>query len=221
MSIEYVIILHGESHEIIYFKTTGDLDPDFLDRFRSSIQYKILDMPLEDGEIEQATLEGKYLITRRGKMTWVSLIVNQKPILIIREILNSFSVKFESLFKQEILELYTELNGDISIFKDGIRGKDLDELINREFHLYFALPFKTGSHKGMKLTPDSKKIYQLAKNLSHKSKGHLLLKNLLTKAHKTLDFDNAMTINVIHELVENKVLLPISVKRERRYILQH
>lgn len=221
MSIEYVIILHGESHEIIYFKTTGDLDPDFLDRFRSSIQYKILDMPLEDGEIEQATLEGKYLITRRGKMTWVTLIVNQKPILITREILNSFSVKFEFLFKQEILDLYTELNGDISIFKHGIRGKDLDELINRESHLYFTLPFKTASHKGKKLTPDSKKIYQLAKNLSHKSKGHLFLKDLIIKASKALDLDTSKITKMIHKLIENKVLLAISEEQERRYVLQH
>jgi hypothetical protein len=178
-------------------------------------------MPVEEGEIEQATLEGKYLITRKGKWIWVSLILTQKPILITREILKSFSKRFESIFKQELGNLYTQLEGDISVFAQGSGGKDLEDLINQEFHLYYSQPYKPGSHKGMKLTPELKKTYHTAKNLSHKVKNHLLLKDLLSKVKKALDFDETMAINVIHKLVESKILLPISEPRIKKDFLHH
>ncbi|GAH00742.1 unnamed protein product, partial [marine sediment metagenome] len=34
ISIEYIIITHRESREIIYYKTAGNFDPDFLDSSR-------------------------------------------------------------------------------------------------------------------------------------------------------------------------------------------
>jgi hypothetical protein len=80
-SIEYIIVTHRESREIIYFKATGNLKPDLLDNFRNSIQFEILNLPKEPENIEQATLDGKYLITRSGKMIWITLILNKLPTL--------------------------------------------------------------------------------------------------------------------------------------------
>ena len=169
----------------------------------------MLDLPIEEGEIEQATLEGKYLITRTGRMVWVTLITNQRPILITREILSSFGKKFEKIFNQELKDLYTTLNGNVSIFRQGSRLKEMNNLINNKFCLQYTTPYKTSSLRGKKLTPVSKKIFQLAKSLSHKKKGYFLLKDLLSKTKPSTDFNNGDSSNIIYELVQNNALIPV------------
>ncbi len=213
--------MHRESQEIIYFKAIDDLDPSLLDKFRSSIQSEILNLPLDEGGIEQATLEGKYLITRAGKMVWVSLIVNQKPVLITREILSSFCIKFENLFKQEIIGLYTKFNGDISIFMRGSDFKDTNKIINNDFYLNFTFPYKISSLKVKKLSPKSQKLYQLGRNLSHKTKGHFLLKNLLAKANNILQFSIIEITDIIYDLVKNNTFLSIPLKQIKNDTLLH
>lgn len=154
-------------------------------------------------------------------MVWVSLIINQKPILITREILNSFCIRFETLFKQEILDLYTKFNGDVSIFSSGSDFKDINKIINNEFYLSFTLPYTIRSLKVKKLSPKSQKLYQLGRNLSHKTKGHFLLKNLLAKANNILKFKNIEITDIIYELVQNNILLPIPSRQIKKNTLIH
>ncbi|NHJ40104.1 MAG: hypothetical protein FK731_08735, partial [Asgard group archaeon] len=179
LSIEYIVITHRESREIIYYKTAGDFDLNILDMFRSSVHYEILDLPLEVGEIEQATLEGRYLITRTGKLVWITLILKYKPIRFTREVLKFFCKLFENQYEREIEELYTKFEGDISIFrKDPYSKQSLDKELEDIFHLYLTFPFKIGSLRGKKLPPKAKKIFQFAKDLAHNEKGQISLERL-------------------------------------------
>ncbi|MFX0000121.1 MAG: hypothetical protein ACFE9Q_00885 [Candidatus Hodarchaeota archaeon] len=210
MSIEYIVIIHRESREIIYYKTAGDFDPDFLDMFRSSIQYEILDLPIEVGVIEQATLEGKYLITPTGKLVWVTFVVKQKPIVYTREVLKSFCKLFENQYEREIKDLYTDFKGDISIFQQDPYSKlSLEKIITDLFHLYLTLPFKLGSTRGKELSPGLKSIYRSAKDLAHKSKGQFLLDKLFKEITKSSILNNENIADLIYNLVENEVFLPI------------
>ena len=181
----------------------------------------MLDFPIDEGEIEQATLEGKYLITRTGRMVWVTLITNQRTILIAREILSSFTNKFEIIFNQELKDLYTKLKGNISIFRQVSRLKDMNSLINNEFYLQYTSPYKIGSLKGKKLTPISKKIFQLAKTLLHKKKNSFLLKELLSKTNSSTDFTNIDSSNIIYELVQNNTLIPVQSDISKKKLLTH
>jgi len=154
-------------------------------------------------------------------MIWVTLITTQKPNLITRKILNSFCKKFEILFNQEIKDLYTRLNGNVLIFRQGLRLEELNKMINNELHLQYTVPYKIVSLKGKKLTPDSKKIYLLAKNLSHKKKDHFLLKDLLSKTNSSSDFNDIDSVDAIYELVHNKILIPVNADDSRQKILTH
>lgn len=206
---------------MIYYKTTGSFDLDFLDTFRSSIQYEILDFPIEVGEIEQATLEGKYLITRAGKMIWISVILNKIPTLFTREVLKFFCEIFEGQYKSEISGLYTQFQGDISIFRKQSKSRQrIEDIIEDVFHLYLTLPFKLGSTKGKKLSSKSKKVYQFAKALTHKTKGRFLLEKLFDEASNSLKLNNAEIAELIFDLVQNKVFLYISSeKRKKKFII--
>ena len=154
-------------------------------------------------------------------MIWVTLITSQRPNLITRKILNSFCKKFETLFNQEIKDLYTKLNGNVLIFRLGSRLEELNKMINNELHLQYTVPYKINSLKGKKLTPDSKKIYLLAKNLSHKKKDHFLLKDLLSKTSSSSDFDDIDSVDVIYELIHNNILIPVIAYNPRKKFLTH
>jgi len=222
LSIEYIIVTHRESQEIVYYKTAGNFDPDFLDMFRSSIQYEILDLPSERGEIEQATLEGKFLITRAGKMIWITLINNHIPTLFTREVLKFFCEIFEDSFSREIRELYTHFEGDVSIFKKKSKSRQsIEDIIEDVFHLYLTLPFSIGPLKGKKLNSESKKIYQFAKVLIRKTKGHFYLVKLFNEVGKSYSFNNEELAEIIFDLVQNKVLLPIISEKVKKKFAIH
>ncbi|GAI85633.1 unnamed protein product, partial [marine sediment metagenome] len=128
---------------------------------------------------------------------------------------------FEITFNLEIKDLYTRLNGNVLIFRQGLRLEELNKMINNELHLQYTVPYKIISLKGKKLTPDSKKIYLLAKNLSHKKKDHFLLKDLLSKTTSSSDFNDFDSIDAIYELVHNNILIPVNVDDSRKKILTH
>ena len=154
-------------------------------------------------------------------MIWVTIITTQRPILITRKILNSFCNKFEKLFNQEIRDLYTKLEGNVLVFRQGSRLKELNALINNELHLQYTVPYEIGSLKGKKLKPDSKKMHNLAKNLSRKKKDHFLLKDLLSKTNSSSDFDDVNSVDIIYELVQNKILVPVNSEYPRKKILTY
>jgi hypothetical protein len=185
--------------------------------FRSSVQYEILDLPLEEGGIEQATLEGKYLITRAGELVWVTLIIKHKPIRFTREVLKFFCKLFENQYKPQIQELYTHYGGDISIFrKDPYSKQSLDKIVEDMFHLNLTLPLKIGSTKGKTLSSKAKKIYQFAKVLAHKTKGQLLLENLFTEVSRNFKLTNTEIAELIYDLVEKEIFLPIPREQPKK-----
>jgi hypothetical protein len=210
LSIEYIVITHKESREIIYYKSVGDFDPNILDMFRSSVQYEILDLPLETGGIQQATLEGNYLITRAGELVWITLILKYKPIRFTREVLKFFCRLFENQYEREIKELYTKFEGDISVFqRDPYSRQSLEKEIEDIFHLYLTLPFKIGSRRRIKISSKAKKIYQYAKALAHNTKGQFLLDKLFSEVSKSLKFGNIETADLIYKLIDLEVLIPV------------
>lgn len=207
-------MIHKESEEIIYYKAIGDLNPEILDIFRNSVHYKILELPLEEGYTEQATLEGKYLITRAGKLVWITLILKYKPIVFTRGILKAFCNLFENLYEREIKELYSKFNGDISIFrKDPYSKRTLNNIIEDVFHLYLIYPFKISSPRGKNMSLKSKEIFQIAKVLSHKAKGQILLDKLFTEISNSFTLSNEEASSLIYELIDKKVLIPIQLEK--------
>ncbi|MHA1914070.1 MAG: hypothetical protein ACW990_04205 [Promethearchaeota archaeon] len=210
MSIEYIIITHKESKEIIYYKTAGNFDPKFLDTLRSSIQFEILDLPLDQGEIERTTLEGKYLITRSGKLIWITLILNKLPTLFTREVLKFFCELFENQFSREISDLYTKFQGDISIFRMKSKPRESAEAIIQDvFHLYLALPFKMGSTKRKKCSSNSKKIIEFIKALVQKTQGEIFLEQVFIETSESSKIPTEEIAEIILELVQKEILLPI------------
>ncbi|MFW9879194.1 MAG: hypothetical protein ACFFG0_39445 [Candidatus Thorarchaeota archaeon] len=185
--------------------------------FRSSVQYDILDLPLEDGGIEQATLEGKYLITRAGKLVWITLILKHKPIIYSRDVIKFLSKLFENQYEREICDLYTHYHGDISIFKkDPYSKQSLDKIIEDLFHLYLTSPFKIGPFRGKKIPVKLKKIIHLAKLIAHKTKGYFLLEKLFNEACKAFKFENEQIAELIYSLVEKGVFLPLSQEKSKK-----
>ncbi|UCC21217.1 MAG: hypothetical protein JSV62_08055 [Promethearchaeota archaeon] len=185
--------------------------------FRSSVQYEILDLPLEEGGIEQGTIEGKYLISRAGKLVWITLILKHKPIIYAREVIKFLSKLFENQYEREIYDLYTHYHGDISIFKkDPYSRQSLDKIIEDLFHLYLTLPFKIGSIRGKKISAKSKKIINFAKILAHKTKGHFLLEKLFNEVYKAFKFENDQIADLIYGLVEKEVFLPLSQEKSKK-----
>lgn len=211
LSIEYLLITHMESSGIVYYITAPgvDLDPKLIELFRRAIQFKELDLPSAEGEIEQATLEGKYLVTRAGKMIWVTIIINQKPSRFTREALHSFSIKFENRYGREVRHLYTKFKGDISVFKrDSTTRESVDGIIDEVFHLNLTLPHKLGFPTGRKLSKTQQKVFELAEDIAHKSRGNVFLGELLVEAKKKFGLDNKDITDSIWQLVEWGYFMP-------------
>lgn len=194
-----------ESTGIIYYTTAPGVDFDhrLFELFQRAIQFKELDLPAAEGEIEQATLEGKYLVTRAGKMTWVTIIINQKPTRFTREALHSFSIKFENRYGREVRHLYTKFKGDIAVFKrDSTTRESVDGIIDEVFHLNLTLPHKLGFPTGRKLLKIQKNIFEMAEDIAHKNRGIVFLGQLFTEAKKKFGLDNKEITDAIWQLVE-------------------
>ncbi len=221
LSLNYIIITHRDSKGIIYFTTAPgiELDPKLMESFRNSIQYKHIDLPEIEGEIEIATFEGKYLISRAGREIWVSLILNQKPTFPTREGLNWFTIIFEKQYEGEIRDLYTRFQGDTSIFKtDSLNRKSIYDIIDEVFHISLVLPHKLGTSKKKEMTPKIRKIWQIAKKISNQSSGQILLKNLLKEAEATLNYKRTEITEIIFQLIMGKYLIPIQLKEIKPYV---
>ena len=123
-------------------------------------------------------------------MIWVTLITKQKPLITARETLTSFCSRFEKLYNQELKELYSKFNGDISIFQSASLYKvSVDMIVDDEFYLLFTYPYKLASTKGKELSPKTKEVYQIAKDIALKNKGRILLQTLSSKALRILNLD--------------------------------
>lgn len=86
-------------------------------------------------------------------MIWITLILNKIPTPFTREILKFFCELFEGQYENEIINLYTNFQGDISIFRNQSKSKQsVEDIIEDVFHIYLTLPFKIGSSRGAKLS---------------------------------------------------------------------
>lgn len=204
-----------ESKGVIYYTTAPgiELDLQLFEKYRRALQFNEIDLPAAEGEIEQATLEGKYLVTRAGNHTWTTLIINQKPTRFTREAIHSFSIKFENRYGREIKHLYTKFQGDIEIFKQASNTREnVEGLIDEVFHLNLTLPHKLGFPTGRKMSKRTQKIWELAEDLAHKSKGFILLGNLFTEAKKRHGYDNKDITDSIYNLVQYNYLNSITLE---------
>ena len=154
-------------------------------------------------------------------MIWITVILNKIPTPFTREILKFFCELFEGQYENEIINLYTNFQGDISIFRNQSKSKQsVEDIIEDVFHLYLTLPFKIGSSRGAKLSSKSKKVYQIAKALSHTTKGNFSLERLFNEIVDSIKLDKEEIAEIIFELVQNKVLLTVSLeKRKRKFII--
>ncbi|GAF82208.1 unnamed protein product, partial [marine sediment metagenome] len=84
-----------------------------------------------------------------------------------------------------------------------------------------TLPFSIGPLKGKKLNSESKKIYQFAKVLIRKTKGHFYLVKLFNEVGKSYSFNNEELAEIIFDLVQNKVLLPIISEKVKKKFAIH
>ncbi len=194
-----------------------DLDPKLFENFRRAIQFKEIDLPNADGEIEQATLGGKYLVTRAGQLVWTTLIINQKPGRFTREAIHSFGIKFESRFGRELKYLYSKYQGNVGIFKEATTTREsVEGIIDEVFHLNLTLPHKLGFPTGRKMSKKTQKVWELAEDLAHKSKGHILLGNLFTEVKKLYSYDNKDITDSIYNLVQYRYLNPMTLEQFKR-----
>lgn len=212
MALEYLIITHRDSKGIIYIKSTYgvELDPQFMELFRKAIHDGVINFPEREGEFEHATFEGKYILTLAAKMIWITIFLNQKPSRHTREALLFFSREFENNYGGRIKNLYSRFQGDISVFQqESITKKTVEEILDDSFHLNLKLPYKLGPTKGKKILEESKKLLNLAKHLSRKSKKTINLEDLLYYAEEKLDYNTDEIIYLISDLIENELLIPI------------
>lgn len=212
LSIEYLIITHRDSHGIIYIKSASEigLDPQFIELFRTAIEEGLIEFPEIEGEFEHATFEGEYILTRAGKTIWITIFINQKPTRYTREALNLFSIEFENHFGGRVRNLYTRFKGDISIFlQESITKKTVEDIIEDTFHLSLKLPYKIGSTKGKKLSPESKKIFNISKHLARKAKKVINLEDLFNEAKGKLNYNDDDIIFFITDLIKDEILIPI------------
>jgi hypothetical protein len=212
LSLEYIILTHRDSKGIIYIKSAYDveLDPQFIELFRTAINDGVIDFPDIEGEFEHATFEGKYILTLAGKKVWITIFINQKPSRYTREALNLFSKELENNFGGRIKNLYSRFQGDVSIFQhESITKITVEDIIEDAFHLSLKLPYKLGSKKGKEIIEESKKMFSLAKRISRKGKKIINLEDLLHAAYEKFDYNTDEIIYLINDLIEKEILIPI------------
>lgn len=219
ISIEYVIVLHKESNGIIYFTVAPGVEfkPALLENFRRAIEFDEIEMPGPEGDISQATLKGKFLVIRSGKQVYTAIMINKKPDRFTREALHAFGIKFESRWGREIRTLYSELGGDVSVFKrDTERRGNADKLVEEVFRLSLALPHKLGLPT-QKLKRLTKKVWEVAEELA-RGKRFILLGDLLTTAREVLGKRQQDISECIFTLVQMGLIIPIPMEELGNYL---
>jgi hypothetical protein len=214
ISVSYLIIFHQESKNIVFIREapTEEFDPRFLEDLRRAIQFEEIELPQAEGDISQGTVKQKYVVLRAGKSSTVVLIINQKPNRFTREALHSFGIRFESRWGREIKDLYTNLEGNIELFRqDTDTRQSVTKLVDEIFHLDFTLPHKLGLPM-VQLKGAHKKVWALSEELARGS-GYVLLGELLTTAQEKLTHDKAEIPDIIYDFVSRGFMSPIPMEQ--------
>ena len=91
--------------------------------------------------------------------------------------------------------------------------ESVDGIIDEVFHLSLTLPHKLGFPTGKRLDSTTKKIWELAEDLAHQTRGKLLLGNLFAEAKKAFGFDNKDITDSIWQLIQANYLMPIPLEQ--------
>ncbi|MFX1571991.1 MAG: hypothetical protein ACFFB0_04540 [Promethearchaeota archaeon] len=149
-------------------------------------------------------------------------MTNERPVILSREALTSFSDRFERLYKQELQDLYTKQKGDISIFRRKSFYKvSVDMIADDELHLKLTLPYKLGSAKGRKISSSGKQIYQIAKDIAHKNKGRVFLRTVLIIANDSLELEITKIADLIFDFVQRELLVPMPLEELKKKFTIH
>ncbi|MBD3351008.1 MAG: hypothetical protein GF364_05925 [Candidatus Lokiarchaeota archaeon] len=211
ISTEYVIALHRESKGIMYIKNAPgvDFDAELIEKFRRAINFEEIELPTTEGDIEQASIKGKYVIIRAGKMIFVAIIINQKPNRFSREALHSFGIRFESRWGREINKFYDEHQGDVKIFHEHSDTRaSVDDLIEDVFHLNLSLPHKLGLPLNKIKDKLTRAVWGIAENLV-RGRGYIFLSELVEAAKNNLSREVVYINDSIFELCSRGLLIPI------------
>ncbi len=219
VSLEYLICIHKESKGIIYYLTAPgvEVDPAFMENFKRSLEFEEIELPGAEGDITQATIKGKFAVIRSGKFEYVTVILNKNPDRFTREALHAFGIKFSSRWARELKTLYTDLNGDVSVFKQRTTmGGNVDDLAEDSFHLSLAMPHKLGmpteKFKGL-----TKTVWNTAEELA-RGKQYILLGELLSVCKERTDKGEASIGAEIFSLIQKSALIAIKEKDLAKYL---
>jgi hypothetical protein len=213
ISVEVVLTIHRESKGVIYMKSAPGVDFDIgiVESFRRAINFEEVDLPNVEGEITQASIKGKYVVIRAGKLIYTACIINQKPNRFTREALHSFGIRLESRWGKEIRLLYEEFGGDISVFTTKTDNRaSADDLVEEVFHLSLSLPHKLGLPM-KKMKGLTKKVWQVAENLA-RGNGYIFLADLVDEAKNRIGKELVYINDSIFEIVSNGLLIPIPLE---------
>jgi len=209
VSIEYYIILHKESNDPIFIYTVPGIkfDSKFIDQIREAIRNQKIELPQTDGDITQSNFKKKPLMIRAGKQINTLLIMNLPPNRYTRELLHSFSIRFETRWEQELKQLYDELNGDITVFqKNSEDHPTITSVLDEVFHLNYTLPYQLGIPT-IELTGVPKKVWEIAEKLA-KKENRLYLKELFSLANEKIREKDEIP-EIIYNFIRRKDIYPI------------
>ncbi|OLS12547.1 MAG: hypothetical protein RBG13Loki_3832, partial [Promethearchaeota archaeon CR_4] len=213
VALEYVICIHKESKGIIYYMAAPgiEVDPSFLESFRKSIESEEIKLPGTVGDIAQVSVKEKYAVIRSGRTEYVAVILNKTPDRLVREALHSFGIKFGSRWGSDLKSLYSELNGDVSIFKRRTPTTgNVDDLAEECFHFSLAMPHRVETTLE-KLKGLTKTVWTLAEQLA-RGKQYILLGDLLAACKKkTNESESAISVEIFG-LIRKAVLVPFKEK---------
>ncbi|HMF31128.1 MAG TPA: hypothetical protein VKK79_06925 [Candidatus Lokiarchaeia archaeon] len=219
VSLEYLIIIHKESNGIIYFLSAPgiEVDPSFLDGFKRAVEFDEIEMPGAEGDISQATYKGKFAVVRSGKFEFVVIIINKTPDRFTREALHSFGIKFSSRWARELKVLYSDLNGDVSVFKQKTSmAGNVDDLVEECFHLSVAMPHKLGM-PSFKMKGFQKTIWSIAEELA-RGKQYVLLGELLSAAREKTGKQESAIAAEIFGLIQKAAIIPLKMEELQKIL---
>jgi len=214
IAVDFVCVMHKKSMSYIFIDEAPGVpfDIKFLEELKRVIQFEEIDLPQTVSGISQASVKGKYIIVRSGEFSYTILVSNQRPNRFMRESIHAFGVRFENRWKRELKTLYTDLQGDITIFlKDSSHKASVPRLITEVFHLDFSLPHKIGMPTE-RMKGIEKKIWTIGEELG-RGRGYVLLAEWIRTAEEAVRKNVREVANTIYSFTQRGFITPIPLKQ--------
>ncbi|MHA2001850.1 MAG: hypothetical protein ACTSVU_07165 [Promethearchaeota archaeon] len=201
LAFEYLVIWHKESNGIIFAQEVPNekFDPVFLETVRQSVFSGKIRFPKRIGQISHALIKHKYILMRAGQYCIIFLILKSAPINSTHDALENFSVRLESRWESELKTLYSDLEGNLSIFQQDTQTRpSLIKLVIEVFGLQYRgkfIPIEPAPvFDGIK-----KKVWNFAEELARES-GEISLGDLL------LGCDVVFSKSINRSIIEETIL---------------